>query len=48
MLLICGVGGKDKMSSFFKDKISSPMIKSDAFSKIILVLDRDDKSMASI
>ncbi len=47
-LLICGVGGKDKMSSFFKEKISSPMIKSDAFSKIVLILDRDDKSTEAI
>ena len=47
-LLICGVGGKDKMSSFFNAKLASPMIKSDAFSKIVLVLDRDDKNTASI
>lgn len=47
-LLICGVGGKDKMSSFFKEKISSPMTKSDAFSKVVLVLDRDDKSIESL
>ena len=47
-LLICGVGGKDKISSFFKEKILSPMVKSDAFSKIVLVLDRDDKSTESI
>ena len=37
-LLICGVGGKDKMSSFFKEKILSPMVKADAFSKIVLML----------
>lgn len=47
-LLICGVGGKDKMTSFFQEKIYSPIIKSDAFSKIVLVLDRDDKSLESI
>jgi hypothetical protein len=47
-LLICGVGGKDKMSSFFKEKILSPMVKADAFSKIVLMLDRDDKSTESI
>lgn len=47
-LLICGVGGKDKMSSFFNEKILSPMIKSEAFSKIILILDRDDKTIESI
>lgn len=47
-LLICGVGGKDKMASFFKEKIFSPIINSDAFSKIVLVLDRDDKSTKTI
>ena len=48
-LLICGVGGKDKMKSFFKDKIYSPVINSnDAFAKIALVLDRDDKSIVSM
>lgn len=47
-LLICGVGGKDKMASFFSEKILSPMIKSNAFSKIVLMLDRDDESMESI
>lgn len=47
-LLICGVGGKDKMASFFEKKISSPMIKSDAFSRIALVLDRDDKTTKTI
>ena len=47
-LLICGVGGKDNMSSFFADKIYSPMIKWDAFSKIVLILDRDDKSIEAI
>lgn len=47
-LLICGVGGKDVMSSFFKDKLASPMRNSNAFSKIVLVLDRDDKNIAFI
>ncbi len=47
-LLICGVGGKDKMSQFFSEKLLSPMVKSDAFSKLVLVLDRDDKGTKSI
>jgi len=47
-LLICGVGGKEKMGSFFREKIYSPMIKSNAFSKIVLILDRDKKSTDSI
>ena len=48
-LLICGVGGKDKMSSFFNSRILSPMIKSkDTFVRMALILDRDDKSIDSI
>ena len=48
-LLICGVGGKDKMASFFNSRIISPLINSaDTFDKIALLLDRDDKSIASL
>ena len=48
-LLICGVGGKDKMELFFREKIQSPMINSEtAFSKFAVVLDHDDKSIESI
>ena len=48
-LLICGVGGKDKMSTFFKGKVLSPMVNSeDRFTKIVLILDRDDKDVDSI
>jgi hypothetical protein len=47
-LLICGVGGKDKMASFFKKKILSAIINANAFAKIAVVLDRDEKSIDSI
>jgi len=47
-LLICGVGGKDKMSSFFKDKVLRPIVDAGAFSRIALVLDRDNKEIESI
>lgn len=48
-LLICGVGGKDKMTSFFKKKLLAPLIDSDnTFEKIAIVLDRDDKTIDSI
>ena len=47
-LLICGVGGKDKMASFFKSKILRPVVNAGAFSRIALILDRDDKQMDSI
>ena len=47
-LLICGVGGKDNMSSFFKGKLLRPIIDAGAFSKIALMLDRDKKEIESI
>ncbi len=47
-LLICGVGGKDNMSSFFKDKVLRPIVDAGAFSRIALILDRDDKEIESI
>ena len=47
-LLICGVGGKDKFISFFRDKIQSTMIDSSAFTKIAVVTDRDDRHEKSI
>ena len=47
-LLICGVGGKDKMSSFFKSKLLRPIVDAGAFSRIALILDRDDKEVESI
>ncbi|WP_337575877.1 DUF3226 domain-containing protein [Allofournierella sp.] len=42
-LLICGVGGKDKFGSFFKNKIEPAIIDAHAFSKVALVTDRDDR-----
>jgi hypothetical protein len=47
-LLICGVGGKDCMQSFFNKKILKPVVDAGAFSKIAVVLDRDDKAINSI
>lgn len=47
-LLICGVGGKDKMASFFQSKILRPVVDAGAFSRIALILDRDDKQLESI
>ncbi len=47
-LLICGVGGKDRVKSFFINKILSSVIYTDSFEKIALVLDRDDKDISSI
>lgn len=47
-LLICGVGGKDKFGSFFKDKIQAAIIDAQAFSKVALVIDRDDRTEEEI
>ena len=42
-LLICGVGGKDKFGKFFNEKIFSVLIDTSAFSKIAIIMDRDDR-----
>ena len=47
-LLICGVGGKDNMASFFRDKVYRPIVDAGAFSRIAVVLDRDNKEIGSI
>jgi hypothetical protein len=47
-LLICGTGGKDRIKPFFEKKIKSAIINVDAFEKIALLLDRDEKETASI
>ena len=47
-LLICGVGGKNKFGSFFKNKIQSAIIDAQAFSKAALVTDRDNRTEEEI
>lgn len=47
-LLICGVGGKDKFIKFFTDKIRAAIIDAQLFSKIALVMDRDDRQEEDI
>ena len=47
-LLICSAGGKDNMGSFFRDKIIRTITDADAFSRMAVVLDRDDKRTGSI
>ena len=47
-LLICGVGGKDKFHKFFREKIQDPQVKSDAFSKIAVIMDRDQDSESDL
>lgn len=47
-LLICGVGGKDNFSKFFDEKIKKPLITSNAFERIAVVTDRDDREIHGI
>ena len=47
-LLICSVGGKDKFAEFFRSTVMRPIVDAGAFSRIALVLDRDDKEIQSI
>lgn len=47
-LLICAVGGKDNFRHFFKKRIISPLFASDAFGKIAVVTDRDQRDITEI
>ena len=47
-LLICAVGGKSSVRSFFKEKVLRPVVDAGAFSRIALVLDRDESEIKSI
>ena len=47
-LLICAVGSKDGFGRFFDHRVYRPLFDSDAFSKIALMIDRDDESVAEI
>lgn len=47
-LLICGVGGKNNFSSFFKEKILPIMVDTSAFSRMAVVTDHDDREEQSI
>ena len=47
-MLICAVGGKDNFKRFFDNKIKLPLINADAFEKIAVITDRDDREIESI
>lgn len=47
-LLICGVGGKDNFGHFFDARIKKPLIAINAFEKIAIVMDRDDRAIEEI
>ena len=47
-LLICAVGGKDNFKSFFDEKIKNPLLLTNAFEKISIVTDRDNREIETI
>lgn len=47
-LLICAVGGKDNFKRFFNEKIRNPLILVNAFEKISIVTDRDNRDIETI
>lgn len=47
-LLICGVGGKDNFEKFFEERIKNPLVTTNAFEKIAIVTDRDERSVKEI
>jgi hypothetical protein len=47
-LLICGVGGKDNFGNFFDTRIKMPLVTVNAFEKIAIVTDRDDRMVDEI
>ena len=47
-LLICGVGGKDNFGNFFDTRIKMPLVTVNAFEKIAIVTDRDDRMIDEI
>lgn len=47
-LLICAVGSKSRFKAFFEAKILRPLVDADAFSKIAIIVDRDDETVSDI
>ena len=47
-LLISAVGGKDNFRHFFTSRIASPIFNANAFDKIAVITDRDQREIASI
>lgn len=48
LLMICAVGGKDNFISFFQRDIENVIVKTDAFARIAIVLDRDNRKVEEI
>ena len=47
-LLICAVGSKSRFKQFFDEKIRPPLETSNAFSRIALIIDRDEEQVEEI
>lgn len=47
-LLICGIGGREKYNSFFNEKILRMIVDANEFSKVAVVVDRDDRNEQTI
>lgn len=47
-LLICGVGGRDNFGNFFNERIKIPLVTTNAFEKIAILIDRDDRGIDKI
>ena len=47
-LLIWGVGGKDNFIRFFNERIKTPQSATNAFEKIAIITDRDDRETSDI
>ena len=47
-LLICAVGSKNRFKQFFDEKIRPPLETSGAFSRIALIIDRDEEQVEEV
>lgn len=47
-LLICAVGGKDNFGRFYNEKIKTPLLETNAFGRISIVTDRDNREISDI
>lgn len=47
-LMICAVGGKDNFANFFNRDIRRAILSINAFSRVVIVTDRDDRSVEEI
>lgn len=46
--MICGVGRKDNFGNFFEERIRTLLVTTNAFEKISIITDEDDREVADI